>query len=112
MNRLKQLRNEKNLLQEDLGKVIGVSGRAIGNYENEKRKMSSEIILRLADYFGVSSDYLLCKTDIRNSEELKEIPFANAGGLDINGLDEEDLKELQKQVDYIKKLKGKSDEKK
>ena len=107
MNRLKDLRIEKNLLQEDLGKIIGVSGRAIGNYETEKRKMSPYVILKLAKYFGVSIDYLLCQSDVRNPEETKQVPFANAGGLDVKGLDEEDLLELQRQIDYIKKMKGK-----
>ena len=68
--------------------------------------MSPETILKLAEYFNVSTDYLLGKSDIRNPEEIKKIPFANAGGLNIEGLDDEDVKELQKQIDYIKKLKG------
>ena len=68
--------------------------------------MTPDTILKLSEYFGVSTDYLLGKSDIRNPEELKRVPFANAGGLDTNGLDEEDLKELQKQVDYIKWKKG------
>ncbi len=107
MNRLKQLREERGLLQNDLSKLLGVSIPAIGYYENEKRDISTDILKRLAEYFDVSIDYLLGKSDIRNPEKLKNIQFANAGGLDVNGLDEEDLLELQKQVDYIKKLKGK-----
>ena len=50
---------------------------------------------------------LLGKSDIRNPEELNKVQFANAGGLDTKGLDEEDLEELQRQIDYIKKMKGK-----
>lgn len=70
MNRIKMLRKEKNLLQEDLGKVLGISGRAIGNYETEKRGLDTEIASKLADFFGVSIDYLMCKTDIRNPKDL------------------------------------------
>lgn len=66
MNRLKELRLQKGKLQEDIGKVIGVSGRAIGNYETGKRDMSPEIILKLAKYFNVSTDYLLGKSDEKN----------------------------------------------
>ena len=47
------------------------------------------------------------KTEIRNIEELKKVRFADAGGLDINGLDEEDLLELQRQIDFIKRMKEK-----
>lgn len=107
MNRLKELRIERNELQEDIGKIIGVSGRAIGNYETGKRKMSPDKITKLAKYFNVSIEYFLGESAIRNPEELKNVQFANHGGLDTKGLDEEDMKELQRQIDYIKKMKNK-----
>ncbi len=107
MNRLKILREEKQLLQSDIGKLLGVTSNAVGYYENEKRDIPTEYVIKLAEFFNVSTDYLLGKSDIRNPEELKKVQFANAGGLDTNGLDDEDMKELQKQIDYIKKLKGK-----
>lgn len=67
MNRLKLLREEKNLLQEDLGKIIGVSGRAIGNYENETRDMSTDILRKLSAFFGVTTDYILGNSNERTS---------------------------------------------
>ncbi|MBR6688760.1 MAG: helix-turn-helix domain-containing protein [Clostridia bacterium] len=67
MNRLKELRLEKNKLQSDIGKILGVSDRAVGNYETGKRDMSPETIIILANYFNVSTDYLLGRTDIRNN---------------------------------------------
>ena len=66
MNRLKLLREEKGLFQSDIAKILGVSVAAVGFYENEKRDMSPETIIKLAEYFGVSTDYLLGKSDIRN----------------------------------------------
>lgn len=107
MNRLRFLRNERGESLDKIASYLNVTIQTISNYETEKRDMTPDTILKLAEYFDVSTDYLLCKSDIRNPEEIKNIPFANAGGLDTTGLDEEDLKELQKQVDYIKKLKGK-----
>ena len=74
-------------------------------YERDEREPNDEITLKLAEYFGVSTDYLLGKSDIRNPEELKNVRFANAGGLDTDGLDEEDMLELQRQIYYIKKMK-------
>lgn len=71
MNRLKFLREEKGLLQEDIGKLLNLSGRAIGNYENGKRDMSPDTIIKLANFFNVSTDYLLGKTDIRNETNEK-----------------------------------------
>lgn len=63
MNRLKLLREERGLLQADIGEFLGISSQAVSFYEKEKRDMSPEIILKLANYFNVSTDYLLGKTD-------------------------------------------------
>lgn len=106
-NNLKKIRQENEMTQEELAKKINTSRSNIANYENDKNMPSIEILNKLSEIFNCSIDYLLGKSDVRNPEELKKVPFANAGGLDTTGLDEEDLKELQKQVDYIKKLKGK-----
>lgn len=108
MNRLKLLREEKGLIQKDIAKLLNVSIPAINQYESGKRDMSTETVIKLAEYFNVSTDYLLGKSDIRNPEELKNVKFANAGGLDTKGLDEDDLLELQRQVEYMKKLKQKN----
>lgn len=107
--RIKQLRIELDLTQEQLAdKLESVKGKSsIANYENGSNFPSDEVKIQMCNIFNCSLDYLMCKSDIRNPEELKNIPFANNGGLNTDGLDEEDLKELQKQVDYIKKLKGK-----
>lgn len=108
MNRIKTLREDFGYTQQDLANKLNSSKSVIGLYESETRKPSLEILVKLSEIFNCSIDYILCKSDIRNPEEIKKVPFANAGGLDTTGLDEEDLKELQKQVDYIKKLKGKN----
>jgi len=107
LNRLKQLRIERGLLQSDIAKIINKGERTVGFYETGERDMGTETLSILSNFFNVSIDYLLGKSDIRNPEELNNINFANSGGLNTKGLDEEDLKELQKQIDYIKKLKGK-----
>lgn len=67
MNKLKELRIKNGELQEETGKIIGVSGRAIGNYETGKRRMSPEIVLKLARHFGVTTDYLLGIDTIKKS---------------------------------------------
>lgn len=69
MNRLKQLRQEKKLLQSDIAKIIKRTDRAVGQYEREERDPGSKTWSTLADYFNVSVDYLLGKTNIRNSGE-------------------------------------------
>lgn len=107
MNRIKQLRNEKNINQDVLAKLLGLEIAGISKLETGRVPLKDEYIVKLSEYFGVSTDYLLGKSDIRNPEELKDVKFANAGGLDTKGLDNEDLEELQRQIDYIKKMKGK-----
>lgn len=57
--RIKELRNEKNLTQEDLGKLINVTKVSICCYENGTRVPSLETIVTLADIFEVSLDNLL-----------------------------------------------------
>lgn len=107
MNRIKELRQEKQINQDVLAKLLGLEVAGVSKLETGRVPLKDDYIVKLAEYFGVSTDYLLGKSDIRNPEELKSIEFANAGGLDTKGLDEEDLKELQRQIDYIKKMKGK-----
>lgn len=64
-NRIKQLREEKGLKQEELAKVLLVAPSTIGMYERDEREPNDSITLKIADFFGVSTDYLLGKTDIR-----------------------------------------------
>ena len=111
MNRLKKLRLEKNESLESISKILNVTLQTISNYENGKREMTPNTIIKLAEYFNVSTDYLLGKSDIRNPDELKNTKFANNGGLDTSGLDKEDLLELQQQIDFIKWKKQKEDKK-
>lgn len=70
MNRLKELRLEKGLLQSDIAKKINKSDRAVGLYERGERDMGTDTLSILSDLFDVSIDYLLGKTDIRNSETI------------------------------------------
>jgi transcriptional regulator with XRE-family HTH domain len=57
--RLKELRIEKGLSAKALGKNIGVSDAAILNWENDVNDIKSEHLIKLAQYFNVSTDYLL-----------------------------------------------------
>lgn len=63
--RLKLLREEKGLSQKALGKLLNLSQSAIAYYETGDKEPTQETLHRLADYFGVSVDYLLGRTDIR-----------------------------------------------
>lgn len=57
--RLRELRKENNLTQEKLGQILGVSKVSVSGYENGNRIPSLEILNKIIDFFGISSDFLL-----------------------------------------------------
>ncbi len=59
MNRLRELRCERGMTQEELGSLIGVKKAAISKYESGRVTLPPEMLLRICDYFLVSADYLL-----------------------------------------------------
>ncbi|WP_144461031.1 helix-turn-helix domain-containing protein [Siminovitchia fortis] len=62
-DRLKKLRNERKITQEELGKKVNVIKVSISGYENGNRNPDTETLQKLADFFEVSTDYLLGRTD-------------------------------------------------
>lgn len=62
-DRLKYLRQRKNLKQSELGELLGLSGSAVGSWEREVRQPDLETVGRLARELDVSTDYLLGLTD-------------------------------------------------
>lgn len=72
---LAELRQDRNLTQKDLAKYLHVSPGTVSNYENNIHLPDLEKILILANYFGVTTDYLLGRTPFSISPDLfyKEI---------------------------------------
>lgn len=71
MNRLKELRKQKGLTQQELADEISVSKITILRWENEERQIKTEKAQQLADFFGVSVGYLLGYED--DSSLIKEL---------------------------------------
>lgn len=63
---IKELRTEYGLSQGALAKSIGVSQKAIDYWEREINEPKATYIVRLADYFDISADYLLGRTQRRD----------------------------------------------
>lgn len=63
---LRQLRTEKNLSQKDVADAIGVDRTTYTKYETGKSQPDFVTIQKLAEFYSVSVDYLLGRTDIRN----------------------------------------------
>ena len=77
MNRIKLLWEEFNYTQQDLANKLESSKSVIGLYENETRKPSMEVLIKLSEIFNCSIDYILGKSDIRNPE-IQEDPLGLA----------------------------------
>ena len=79
--RLKDLRVERKLTLEQLSAEVGISKSALGKYESDNGKdISPYSILLLADYYGVSCDYLMGRTETKNhpNTALHELHLSDA----------------------------------
>ena len=95
---IKKERINKKITQNELAKIIGVSPSTIGMYEQNRREPDSESLLKLADYFNVSTDYLLN----RNVETIA----AHKEGEEYT---EEELKEIENFKNYVRSRRKKGD---
>lgn len=97
-DKLRKLRTDRKLLQEELGKKVGVSASTIGMYEQNRREPDNNILKKIADYFNVSTDYLLDHS-VKESE-LEDINnFKNL--LIKNGFMTENEDLTEEQIDKI-----------
>lgn len=88
MNRIKELRIEKGLLQSDVAKYINKSERMVGFYENGKRDPNTDTLIKLSELLDASVDYILGKSDIRNPEEIDNSKINVAFSSGYDGLNE------------------------
>lgn len=63
--RLRQLRKERNLRQEDIAIALGLSTNGYQRYELGERDPAAPVLKDMADFFGVSADFLLGRSDRR-----------------------------------------------
>lgn len=90
-NILKELRLQHGMTQKDLAAQIGVTKSVVSYYELSERSPSPEILIKLANIFHVSTDYLL-------GLDTKSKPT-----LDISGLNEEDIALLRHTADVLRR---------
>lgn len=74
MNNIKKLRNKFGINQTELGNKIGLSARAIGFYESSDRDIPTSKLQKIADYFNVSTDYVLGRSNDLQ-DDVKQIPL-------------------------------------
>lgn len=66
-DRLKGLREDRDLTQEELAEFLKITRSALGNYETGLREPDISTLVKISDFFNISLDYLLCRTNIRVS---------------------------------------------
>ena len=97
--RLIELREELNLTRDDLANRINITYSALAKYETNKRFPDKETLGKLADYFNVSVDYLLCRTNIKNFNDfpapVRRVAELFAG---VDGEKAEKLEELLREL--------------
>ncbi|MCM3538455.1 helix-turn-helix domain-containing protein [Priestia endophytica] len=95
--RLVCLRKDKKLRQEDLAKKFGIARTTYAMYEQGKRQPDYETIIKIADFYKVSVDYLIGRTenpDFNNaSVRFDELHFH-----DMNKLSKEEIEDVKKQA--------------
>ena len=90
---IKQLRLARNLSQVDLAKALGVTKQSVSNWENDNIMPSIDMLIRIADFFHVTTDYLLGR-DVQepNAPQM----------LDITGLTPRQVEHIQFIVDDLR----------
>ena len=71
--RLRALRTEKKLTQDELGKLLNVSGKTIGTWERDSRQPNIEAINKLASIFDVTTDYLLGNSNEKQPQKYYDL---------------------------------------
>lgn len=95
MNRVRYLREQRGMKQSDLGKLLNVKDAAISKYESGKVPMTGDTLIKIAEIFGVTVDYLLGRDDA-NADSIKSL-------FGYKGEDEDAISfphKLANQIDY------------
>jgi transcriptional regulator with XRE-family HTH domain len=101
-NRIKTLRLEANLTQEEFGKPYSLKKSTVSQYESGSSRPDDELKKRIALDYNVSLDWLMGLTDIRNYTEDPNITIALHSGTDYDDLPEEAKKEINGFIEYVK----------
>jgi Predicted transcriptional regulators len=106
-DRLKSLRAEKKRTQKDIADFLGISRQAYTKYENDQTEPDNKTLSKLAEYFDVTTDYLLGRSDIRNNEQKPEGRFFH----DLDHASPDDLDELENYFKFMQERKKKRENK-
>lgn len=108
MNRIKELRMQKGLLQKDLAVILKVAQNTLSYWEQGKFQPDTDTLKKLADYFNVSVDYLLGRTDNPDTldAQLEGVDFALYG--EVKDLTDEEKEKILEFVKFTKSQRKKT----
>ncbi|MBE6144022.1 MAG: helix-turn-helix transcriptional regulator [Firmicutes bacterium] len=69
LQRIKDLREDRDLTQTDIAKILHITQQQYSLYESGKREMPLEYIITLSNIYNVSLDYIVGRTNIKNYKE-------------------------------------------
>ncbi len=98
---LRKLRKSKKLTQVDVASALKIGRSTYTKYESGKSKPVPEMLIKIADYFDVSVDYLLGRSNIQNFSESK-IKTKAYHNIDITGLPDEAVKQVEDYIELVK----------
>lgn len=67
MNRLKELREDNDLLQREIAKYLGITQRNYSYFETNQTMLTADILIKIANYYDTIIDYLLYRTNIKKA---------------------------------------------
>lgn len=103
--RLKQCREEKGVSQTNLAEYLMITRQAYNHYETGNRLPTQETLIKIAEYFNVSTDYLLGRTDEpRTKTPDEEIRIAAFG--EARDFTDEETEEIKRFIDFVKSKRG------
>jgi HTH-type transcriptional regulator, competence development regulator len=118
-DRIRELREERNWSQREFAKRVGINYSVVNRIELGKRNVEDHELAKIADVFGVTTDYLLGRTDNPNPPEnddkelgtlarinqlIKEYGIEQMGFFDIEkwkSLSEEEIEEIIKHFEWV-----------
>lgn len=106
MKNLRRLRQKAGLTMKELSKAVKISESAVSQYELGKRQPDYETLLKLAEFFGVSADYLIRDEDTAKpfrKASNEELMFALWG--DAEEMTQEDLDDVRAYAQFLRERK-------
>ncbi len=90
MNRIKDVREDRDIKQKELAKMLDIPITTLSGWENQKYEPPFEYIIKIAEIFNVSVDYIICRTNNPSNDNFTE------------GMTEEDIKDLKHYRELLK----------